>query len=214
LPLLAHPAAFETKLKLHPRRRDIGAPFSREALEAAGFETHLSTEPVEVAPDLWTTGEVPRHHRLEEEAVAGFFAERDGAVVADTIPDDLSLIVLHGDGAFSLICGCCHAGLLNTLDHASTLVPRLVKEGGGAGPPARSGGSGPSPPARVRAIIGGLHTTGASDARLEHTIAGLRKYDPAWIAPIHCSGQREAAIIHEALGERVRYFAVGDVVRL
>ena len=221
LPLYAHPAAFETKLKLHPRRRDIGAPFSREALEAAGFEMHLSTEPVEVAPDLWTTGEVPRRHRLEEEAVAGFFAERDGAVVADTIPDDLSLIVLHGDGAFSLICGCCHAGLLNTLDHASALVMQLGRDGGGAGPAARnggagpatrSGGAGPAPPARVRAVIGGLHTTGASDARLEHTIAGLREYDPAWIAPIHCSGQREAAVLHEALGERVRFLGVGDSV--
>ncbi len=225
LPLYAHPAAFETKLKLHPRRREIGAPFSRDALAAAGFDIHLSAEPVEVVPKLRTTGEVPRHHRLEEEAVAGFYAEREGTVVEDPIPDDLSLIVIHDNGEFSLICGCCHAGLLNTLDHASALVPKLVEWSGESGaaaptpepaPALRSAGAAGAPgnAARVRAIIGGLHTTGASDARLEHTIAGLRAYDPEWIAPIHCSGQREAAVLHEAFGERVRFLGVGDVVTL
>lgn len=191
LPVYAHPAAFHQKLRLHPRRRDIGSPFSRETLEGAGLELQLSEGTVRLSADLWVTGAVPRHHEFEKEAIAGFYTADTTTdahdPVPDTIPDDQSLIVLSPSGGFHLVCGCCHAGLLNTLDYAAEL-------------------SGTS---RVRGIIGGLHTTGASPERLERTIGGLRDYDPDWIAPIHCSGQRETAVLHEALGDRVRFASVG-----
>lgn len=212
LPLYAHPGAFEPKLKLSPQRREIGIPFTTEELEGAGFTIKRVTEPVSVAEGVLTTGEVPRIHTLEEEAVAGFYHApklpgQDGklgsaparehtreaaGLVPDPIADDLSLIVLHPAGGFYLICGCCHAGLVNTLEHAQSLA------GGG----------------RVRGIIGGLHTVGASAERLSGTVEALRDYDPDWIAPIHCSGQRETAVLHAALGERVRFLGVGEGVTL
>lgn len=197
LPVYAHPAAFTTKLKLAPERRDIGSPMSAGELEAAGVDLRLDSEPVQLSGELWTTGEVPRHHDVEKEAVAGFYTETDGEIVEDTIPDDQSLVLLRPDGSYYLICGCCHAGLLNTLDHAQDIARRAGVE---------------SP--RVRGILGGLHTTGASEARLEATIAGLRTYDPEWIAPIHCSGRRETAVLHAALGDRVRFLSVGSRLRL
>jgi 7,8-dihydropterin-6-yl-methyl-4-(beta-D-ribofuranosyl)aminobenzene 5'-phosphate synthase len=233
LPVYAHPAAFDVKLRLQPRRRDIGSPFSRAHLERAGLALQLSEAPLHIAEDLWATGEVPRHHDVEKEAIAGFYtiagsytehpeetaqgggtaarARTDDEVpggpddggrgrpaagpIPDSIPDDQSLIVVSPRAGFYLICGCCHAGLLNTLDYAVQLLRNA---------------SGRSAEPKLRGIIGGLHTTGASAERLEHTIRGLRDYAPDWIAPIHCSGQREAAILHEALGERVRFPSVGD----
>ena len=199
LALYAHPAAFEAKLKLAPVRRDIGMPFSEEELEDAAFAINRLGEPLCVAEDLLTTGEVPRTHDFEQEAVAGFYhvpagmpAGAHAGILPDPITDDLSLIALHPEGGFSLICGCCHAGLLNTLERAVALTGDR----------------------RIHGIIGGLHTIGAGAERMSRTVEALRAYDPDWIAPIHCSGQRESAVLHAGLGERVRFLGVGDSVKL
>lgn len=192
MPVYAHPEAFGVKLNSRPNLHDIGSPIAADQVAAAGGRLELFTEPRFLEEDLIVTGEVPRRYDFEKEATAGFKTRRDGEVVDDTIPDDLSIVLrVPGRGIF-LICGCCHAGLLNTLDYALEI----------------------SGETRVIGILGGLHTIGAGEGRLQKTIARLKELDLEWMAPLHCAGVRETAVIHAALGDIVRFPAVGDVIEL
>ena len=192
VPVYAHPEAFGVKLNSRPELHDIGSPISKDELAAAGGRLELVTEPRFLREDLIITGEVPRRYDFEKEATAGFKTRRNGEVVDDTIPDDLSIVIRVPGEGFFLICGCCHAGLLNTVDYALEL-------------------SGES---RVFGILGGLHTIGAGEERLRKTIARLEELDLEWMAPLHCAGVRETAVMHGALGDIVRFPAVGDVIEL
>ncbi len=59
-------------------------------------------------------------------------------------------------------------------------------------------------------MLGGLHLKGASPERLELTARALAELDPQIVAPMHCSGQAEAAWLRERLGDRVVFPGVGD----
>ncbi|MDD5153870.1 MAG: MBL fold metallo-hydrolase [Desulfovibrionales bacterium] len=91
-----------------------------------------------------------------------------------------------------VICvGCCHAGLVNTLNH----VRRLNK------------GS------RVRAVIGGFHLLTASSQRIDQTLAALRSLEPDMVIPCHCTGEHAVAALRDALRERVLPGAAGMTYR-
>jgi 7,8-dihydropterin-6-yl-methyl-4-(beta-D-ribofuranosyl)aminobenzene 5'-phosphate synthase len=148
--------------------------------------------PLQIAPDLWATGQIPRRHAIEEEAHRFMSVERDGSTVPDEVRDDQSLIVYGEEGGFYLICGCCHSGLINTLEYAFELTGER----------------------KVLGIVGGLHMIGASEERLRHTIARLREFSPGFIAPLHCTGALETAILYRELGETVRFLSIGDTIEM
>jgi 7,8-dihydropterin-6-yl-methyl-4-(beta-D-ribofuranosyl)aminobenzene 5'-phosphate synthase len=148
---------------------------------------------VRLAPDLWVTGEIPRKVDIEKEASAGFYSSRGGRLAEDPVTDDKSIVIEKPGEGFYLVCGCCHSGLVNTL--------RYVKE--------------KVPDKRLLGVIGGLHLIGASEARLENTIAELKKENPPMLGPIHCSGLKETAAMFGALGPGVvKFFAAGDRIEV
>ncbi len=191
--LYAHPEAFFTKYneKGGPRRV-ISPPIAKAEVTAAPVKLVEESGPAEIAPGLWTTGQVPRRHAIEEEAHRFMLVERDGQTVPDKVRDDQSLIVYGGEDGFYLICGCCHSGLINTLEYAVELTGER----------------------KVLGIVGGLHMIGASEERLRHTIGRLQKYSPGFIAPLHCTGAQETAILYRELGETVRFLSIGDTLEL
>jgi 7,8-dihydropterin-6-yl-methyl-4-(beta-D-ribofuranosyl)aminobenzene 5'-phosphate synthase len=192
VPVYAHPEAFGVKLNSRPEVHDIGSPVSTFEVEEYGGKVELFAGARHLEKDFIVTGEVPRVHDFEKEASAGFKTRVGGVVVDDPIPDDLSIVIVAPGKGIFLICGCCHAGLLNTLDYALSV-------------------SGES---RVIGILGGLHTIGASEGRLDKTIARLKSLDLEWVAPLHCAGVRETSVIHGAMGDKVLFPAVGDVIEL
>jgi 7,8-dihydropterin-6-yl-methyl-4-(beta-D-ribofuranosyl)aminobenzene 5'-phosphate synthase len=80
-----------------------------------------------------------------------------------------------------LLCGCCHAGLLNTLAHAVRLVGRPIE-----------------------IVAGGLHLTSASDDELRHICKVLAE-EPVLerIYPNHCTGEAAFVALTNALGASV-----------
>ncbi|MFP4302431.1 MAG: MBL fold metallo-hydrolase [Spirochaetaceae bacterium] len=191
--VVAHPAAFEAKLKGREQPREIGSPVSEEDITRAGWKVELPRESVEILPGLITTGEVPRTHQYEEEAVAGFYSRSpEGRVEADSIPDDLSLIITLRNRGFFLLCGCCHAGLINTLEHARRLTGEK----------------------RILGVLGGLHTIGASEERLEKTFGALEKLNPQALYPLHCAGERESILMEQRFPNRTKILTVGERLRI
>lgn len=188
-PITVHPAAFEDKRNRHGGR--IGMSVAAEELEDAGAELRLSKEPTTLLPGLSTTGEVPRRHRYEEEAVEGFqVREGDGSLRRDPIPDDLSLILNLPEHGLFLICGCCHAGLINSIEHAQKIT--------GVD--------------RIAGVLGGLHTIGASRDRLEATFAALERINPEKLYPLHCAGQVESVEMLQRFPDRATLLTVGESI--
>jgi 7,8-dihydropterin-6-yl-methyl-4-(beta-D-ribofuranosyl)aminobenzene 5'-phosphate synthase len=139
-------------------------------------------------PGLSISSAIPRATGFESTA-GPFFLDPDGKT-ADRIEDDLALWVGTDEGL--VVCaGCSHSGIVNTLDHVRGLAGVQ----------------------RIQAVIGGFHLTEAGDERLEQTIAGLRRLNPAVIVPCHCTGDQAAAALKDEFGERVLPGAAGMTFR-
>lgn len=186
--VFAHPEVLGKKLSIRKgQRRAIGIPWSQAELEHAGAVFHLSTEPMDVADGMMTTGQVRRITEFEDVDPA-FYVEQDGKVVHDDLMDDLSLIVDTPQGLV-LLLGCCHAGVINTLWRVVDLTGTR----------------------RFAAVIGGMHLTSAKEKRLHQTIHALRAFDIQRLVPGHCTGLRGFIRLWNELGEdTVHAVGVGD----
>jgi 7,8-dihydropterin-6-yl-methyl-4-(beta-D-ribofuranosyl)aminobenzene 5'-phosphate synthase len=170
LALYAHTALFESRYSGRTGEpRSIGSPLMREALEAH-VSLRLSEEPQQVWPGIWTTGEIVErpepegrsdHHLIRVHPESG-----EAEWVADPYRDDTSLIV-ETDRGLLLLCGCCHAGLLNTIAHVEHTFNRPVV-----------------------AIAGGTHLFNATAEHLQHVsevLAARESLQRVYLN--HCSGQ-------------------------
>lgn len=182
----AHPGIFADRYgKRGDRVRYSGLPFKREALEGMGADFDLSAEFREIAPGVYLSGEIPRR-RAFETGDAEMFVKRDGELVRDPLPDDQSLAVETAEG-LALILGCCHAGLINTIDHFQGKLP---------GRP-------------IHTVIGGTHLAFAPPDQLRETIAILKGLNMKRLGLSHCTGLSAGARLAQEFGEAVAFCTVG-----
>ncbi len=124
LPLYANPDLFRERfVRRGERVEPIGLPLAREVLEARTV-LHLNATPQQILPRVWTTGEIA----LRPEPVGGsshHLVREGGGWAPDTYQDDMALVV-ETDAGLLLLCGCCHAGLLNTLAHVQHVFERPI----------------------------------------------------------------------------------------
>lgn len=188
IPVYAHPDIFRDRYSLHGNERvSIGMEASRADL-ARRVDLHLSDQPTEIIPGVWTTGEIVQRHDFEGRS-AGHEIMVDGQWLPDPYRDDLSLVI-ETVGGLVVLCGCCHAGLLNTLNH----VRQHFKRG-------------------VTAVIGGTHLISVTDDMLERAIEVLDKtYGVTHLYPNHCTGERAFVALRQAFGERVQSCPAGTLL--
>jgi 7,8-dihydropterin-6-yl-methyl-4-(beta-D-ribofuranosyl)aminobenzene 5'-phosphate synthase len=164
LPLHANPDLFRERFS---RRGDefksVGLPLAQETLRAQ-TALHLSAEPQQILTGIWTTGEIAS--RPEPMGSSPHHMIRKGdSLIPDPYQDDMALVVEVASGLL-LLCGCCHAGLLNTLSHVKRTFERPIV-----------------------AIAGGTHLTSASSDHLQHV--GQTLLETASLQRVylnHCSG--------------------------
>jgi len=179
LPLYAHPDLFRERFaRREDRIESIGLPLAREALEERAV-LHLSTEPQQILPGIWTSGEITS--RPEPVGGSARHLIREGQGWApDPYRDDMALVV-EGNRGLTLLCGCCHAGLLNTLAHVQRIFGRPVVT-----------------------IAGGTHLLTASAEHLQRvrkTILETESVQRVYLN--HCSGEAAFHSLLLALGPDV-----------
>jgi 7,8-dihydropterin-6-yl-methyl-4-(beta-D-ribofuranosyl)aminobenzene 5'-phosphate synthase len=188
LPLYAHSDLLRERFaRGRGKVESVGVSLTREALTAQA-ELRLTTEPVEIAPGVWTTGEITS--RREPEGRSAHHLVRQGKGWGpDPYRDDLSLVLRTGQGSV-LLCGCCHAGLLNTLSH----VRRAFGD-------------------EIVAIVGGTHLGSADEATLQHVATVLREeMGSPRLYLNHCTGDRALWVLATAFGEGVRSCPAGTAL--
>ena len=162
-----HPSATEPKFTGsdgNPRGRRISTDFmKREAFRAGGRRVVVSREPQEIAPGVWTTGEIPRTNNFED--VGGPFFLDEAMTKPDPILDDQTVFFAGREGTV-VVLGCAHAGVVNTLEHIRTLTHG----------------------APLHTVVGGMHLLNADERRLTETFAALRRLGVQRFGPNHCTG--------------------------
>jgi len=184
LPVHAHPDLFRERfVKADTGPRPVGPPFTASDLEARAVY-HSSSEPQEILPGVWSTGEIAPRSEAEGRGPAHLVLGENGWE-PDPYLDDMSVVV-KVDGGLVLVCGCCHAGLLNTLAH----VRRVF-------------GQDPL------AVVGGLHLGSTDTPTMDHIVAALAGYGPPQLSVGHCTGDRGFLRLKMAFGSRVALYAAG-----
>ena len=190
IPLYASPDLFrERYVLIDGQARSIGLRLSKVDV-ARRMHLHLSTEPMEILPGVWTTGEISE--RLDFEGRSPQHHIRVGETwQPDPYQDDLSLVLQTSLGLV-VVCGCCHAGLLNTLAH----IRRSFSQ-------------------PLRAIVGGTHLAAAGPEALGHVVAELSERCEGRVPDLylnHCTGERALAVLAQVFGEKVNPCPAGTVL--
>ncbi len=161
----AHPAVFSRRYRFKDNGESIpiGIPYDEAFLRGMKARFNLDHRFREIAPDVFLTGEVPRKTSFEK-GDRGMFLDPEGREV-DPLADDQSLVIKTSKGLV-LLLGCCHAGLVNTIEY--------VREKTGE--------------ERVYAVIGGTHLSFSSHEQTEATVKSLHDFGIGKISASHCTG--------------------------
>lgn len=168
--VVLHPGVFTDRWSIRtgvPKPAMMPAE-SQKALVALPPERVIRTgEPSMISEGIGVTGTVPRLNGFEDPG-GPFYLDTEGRI-PDPIEDDMSLWIETAEGLV-VVAGCCHSGIVNTLDHIIGLTGER----------------------RIATILGGFHLFAASPERLERTIEGLGSHDIGRMIPCHCTGSEVA----------------------
>ena len=159
----------------------------KAAYEASGGVFIEHEGPAQLLPSVWFTGPVPRRYPERNWGAAGRVLT-PGGLVEDTVPEDASVVIDTPQGLL-LVSGCGHAGIINTIEHARTVVRA----------------------APVFAAVGGFHLFAATDANLQWTAGKLREFGLEHLLGAHCTGIEAVYRLRELVGLTRKTGVIGAV---
>lgn len=136
----------------------------------------------EIADGVCLTGPIPR---VSGEDCGGDFFFEPECLTRDHVGDEQSLLLDCG----VLIQGCCHAGIINTMEYCRRMRPDI----------------------KIRTVIGGLHLLHAGERRIAETAGYLAASAVEKLILLHCTGEGAAKALEQQLaGCEVLTGTVGD----
>jgi 7,8-dihydropterin-6-yl-methyl-4-(beta-D-ribofuranosyl)aminobenzene 5'-phosphate synthase len=196
IPVICHPHALVPKVFLadNGERHDVGIQgyFSKSQLEES-TEVITSSKSYLIDNGILTTGEVPRKNEFEKLTgrLSKIITIENGRETSDRILDDLSVVFQLKNDSVVILAGCCHAGIVNTVNQAIHLTGSKS----------------------IIGIMGGLHLHDASKTRLEKTVEHLSKLPLQTLAPCHCTGLRGRAALMYAFDEQFKDVGVSSKLK-
>lgn len=152
---------------------------SKRALEE--LELRIVDGFTEIFPGIFLTGPI---ERTSGEDCGGHFFTDDSCVVPNVVPEEQSILFENG----TLVTGCCHAGLINTVETCRKNRPDIP----------------------IRAIVGGLHLLHAGKERLEKTAECLSGLPLEIMILMHCTGEEAGRFLQARLHCRVIWGMAGQ----
>jgi 7,8-dihydropterin-6-yl-methyl-4-(beta-D-ribofuranosyl)aminobenzene 5'-phosphate synthase len=106
------------------------------------------------------------------------WTNKENLIPDPLIYDDQAIIANIKHKGLVILTGCGHVGIINTVRYAVSLTGLN----------------------KIHAVIGGFHLTGGMYEDIkEQTIDELRKADPAYLVPYHCTGWKATNRIIETM---------------
>ena len=161
---------------------------NKDKFKKAGIHFITYKTPTQILPKVWTTGYVPRVYNEKNWSKLGKIINEEGNKKEDTIPEDQSLFFDTKNGIV-LVSGCGHAGLINTLEHVSNILPNRP----------------------IYKIIGGFHLLRLDDEKLEWTANKMKKLGVKYFVGAHCTGINPTYMIRNYMNATKDQVLVGSV---
>ena len=166
---------FEPRWDASGEDRNGLKPIKAEYLATGGsFVVH--DKPVELLPGVWLTGPVPRPNE-EKNWFPGLSLDSKQGRIEDNVPED-SALLFETDTGMVILTGCAHAGIVNIVEYARSIVGKKP----------------------IVAVVGGLHLFSASDQVLAWTGGKLKSYGVQSLLGAHCTGIEAVFRLREILG--------------
>ena len=159
----------------------------RKEIEATGARFIEHDKPAQLLPGVWLTGPIPRANP-ERNFPGGVEVLRGTSWIADEVAEDQALVI-DAPGGLVVITGCGHAGIVNTVQYARTVVRA----------------------APVRAAIGGFHLFNAKPATIDWTADKLLGFRVAQVLAAHCTGIENTFLLRQRMGRSRQDVAVASV---
>lgn len=204
--LVCHPDAFLRRWIVFPDRKDKSklpfldredllrhrvniicndGPSQISAYDIKDFKKSTISENEPLSPNLLITGQIPRNTLYEKGFPLQYKEDinDNNVLIHDLlVNDDQSLVANIRNKGLVIISGCAHAGIINTVNYAILLT--------GVN--------------KVFAIIGGFHLTGGKmyEEAIDPTISELKKINPDYLVPCHCTGWKATNRIIQELPDK------------
>ncbi len=182
--VIAHPSVLEPKRAA--RLLNIGLPDLDLELKQR-VRLQMTDAPYAINPFVFTTGEIS--DRSEKDGTGWVMQHLfDGHWSTDPILDDQSIVLSTKKGLI-VICGCCHAGLINTCNHVKNMVH-----------------------SRIIHVLGGTHTRSFSRDQMEYIGDKLElELELPNLSLGHCVGRKQLQYLKDRFGTKlVGELEVGD----
>ncbi|MBA3749580.1 MAG: MBL fold metallo-hydrolase [Nitrosopumilus sp.] len=203
--IICHPDAFLRRWIIFSNGKDKAKmPFlDKEELQRQGVIITAKKDPSMVSEDnieeyqyllnnntntsiakLLITGQIPRNTPYERGFPLQYKEDlNNGNLIPDPlVNDDQAIVANIRKKGLVIISGCAHAGIINTINYAKLLTGIN----------------------KIFAIVGGFHLTGGGiyEEAIEPTIKELKKMDPRYLIPCHCTGWIATSRIIQELPEK------------
>jgi len=138
----------------------------REDIEGLGFVKIVETkDPTPIIPGAYLSGKIDQV--TEYEKIPPFFVtKRAGNIVQEEFIGEQAVILNAKGKGLVVLSGCAHRGIVNAVKQAQKITG--VE--------------------KIYAVIGGFHLSGAKPEIIQKTIADIKKINPQYIVPTHCTG--------------------------
>ena len=189
--IVCHPQAWRKKRAVAEGipERDVGLPWRHEDLEARGVRFELVEGAREVFPGIWSTGPIAGDHPAPvTPQLQGLDA---GRWAADDFRDEHSLAIKTPRGLV-VVTGCCHRGVLNTLETARSVTGEQ----------------------EVYALVGGLHQKDEPRERCHALARAIRAAGVTKVWANHCTGLHPFAQMREILGDDLVWAEAGLTIEI
>jgi len=181
--LVVHPGAFRQQryLKVTEALKIFLPSLKREKLTDKKISVTESKEPYPILDgDLLFLGEIPKETDFEKGDPRLCF-DAEGAPKQDPIEDDTGIVAHVKGKGLVILSGCAHAGIVNTVKYAQEITGVET----------------------IYAVMGGFHLTGAAnEPAIAPTVEALKKLNPAYIVPTHCTGRKAIMRIEQEMQDK------------
>lgn len=168
----------------------IGMPKNQSELEGLGGRFIFVDDHMEICPGIHYFSNISMNNDFEHIG-PGFMVRSPGSERDDEFKDDAALGVVTDKG-LSVILGCAHRGMVNTVRH---IMERLGVD-------------------RVHSVWGGTHMVDRTPEEVEATIAAIEELGVETVGAAHCTGFDNEIALAKAMPDRFTMAHVGRQAEL
>ncbi len=143
---------------------------------------------------FYLSGEIPRITSYEKGFPSHVKLDSDKNWVPDPLILDERFLAVHvRNKGLIVFSACSHAGIINVLEHAKRLFPKIP----------------------IYAVMGGFHLSGQYvESIIPQTVNDMKKFNLQMIIPAHCTGFRAVSYLYQTFGDNIVVpSAVGRIYR-